>query len=340
MYRRDSDPKGPFGGDRRNERRQDDQDEPDLLKKRRSEGGAGYSDRDRRGHQQFSDDEDSDGRDRRSSDRQRGPGGYKRGGRSDSDDQGSEDEGDRRGFGGRGGDDKNQSEVIVKGLSWSAEQRDIEKHFSAFGSVSNVNLLKGPDGRSKGIAFVRFDSPSSVDGALSQNGTEFMSRTIYVEKTRPREDRNSGRQQGRSFGGSSGGGGGSRENNSTTVFVGNLSYGISEDALQDFFEDCGSIKAVRLPKDNDGKLRGFAYVEFDSSRGVQKAVEKNGEEFEGRNIKVDFQRQGGDRDRGGRGGFGGRGGGRGRGFGGGRGFDGGRGRGRGRPGIYQDLYDN
>ncbi|CAD8122964.1 unnamed protein product [Paramecium sonneborni] len=219
-------------------------------------------------------------------------------------------------------------EVFVKGLSFDATEQDIKEFFGECGSINSVNLLKGPNGNSKGIAFVRFSTEDAQSAAVEYSGSEHMGRTIVVEKTKPRDQRP---QQGGQQGGSG---------ESTTCFIGNLSFYATEDSLYPVFEDCGKIKEVRIAKDAEGKSRGFGYVEFFDNGSAQKGLSKTGTDVEGRAIRVDLanssQRSGGGNrgDRGGfgnRGGFGDRGGFGGRGRGGdrgGRGFSrGGRGRG-------------
>ena len=49
-----------------------------------------------------------------------------------------------------------------------------------------MNLLKGNDGRSKGIAFVRFADEKSLNSALEYNGSEMMGRNIVIEKSTPK----------------------------------------------------------------------------------------------------------------------------------------------------------
>jgi len=107
-----------------------------------------------------------------------------------------------------------------------------------------------------------------------------------------------------------------------------LSYNSSESDIRNFFSDCGGVKAVRLAKEPSGKFKGFCHVEFDDNDAASSAVKKNGDDLDGRPLKIDMSRPSGGGDR--RGGFGG-GRGRGRGdFRGGRGrggYGGGRGRG-------------
>ena len=47
-------------------------------------------------------------------------------------------------------------EVYVRGISYDATEDDLKELFTECGEVDSVNLLKGPNGMSKGIAFVRF----------------------------------------------------------------------------------------------------------------------------------------------------------------------------------------
>jgi RNA recognition motif-containing protein len=54
----------------------------------------------------------------------------------------------------------------VKGLSFQAYQSDIEDLFNPFGNVLSVRLLTRDDGKSKGLAFVKFSSKNSFRKAL------------------------------------------------------------------------------------------------------------------------------------------------------------------------------
>ena len=44
---------------------------------------------------------------------------------------------------------------------------------------------------------------------------------------------------------------------------------------------------MRIAKKPDGKLKGFAHVDFETKEGMEKAVEKNGNELQGRALKID-----------------------------------------------------
>jgi len=99
------------------------------------------------------------------------------------------------------------------------------------------------------------------------------------------------------------------------LFVGNLPFSTTEDALRTHFAQFGEVRQVRIMTDRDtGKPRGFAFVEMTNDEEAQRAVAAlNGKEFEGRSLTVNEARPRPER------GMGGGGGGRSGGYGGGHG---------------------
>lgn len=88
------------------------------------------------------------------------------------------------------------------------------------------------------------------------------------------------------------------------VYVGNLSYRMTEDELHDAFAQFGEIEEAILIKDRaTGRLKGFGFVTFTNEEGAKAALSMDGQELQGRKLKVNEARaktEGG--DRGGRGG--------------------------------------
>lgn len=76
-------------------------------------------------------------------------------------------------------------------------------------------------------------------------------------------------------------------NNQHTVFIGNLPFSTTKQELQEVFEKSGSITEIHIPVDRQtGKSRGFAFVTFETEEASQAALEMNGQEMNGRTIKV------------------------------------------------------
>ena len=109
------------------------------------------------------------------------------------------------------------------------------------------------------------------------------------------------------------------------LFVGNLSYSVTESDLRDAFSAEGhEVAEVKIVMDRDtGRPRGFAFVEMATDDGASHAIRSlNGRELMGRTLNVSEARErneGGGGGGGGRGGYGGGGGRGGGGYGGGGG---------------------
>ena len=74
----------------------------------------------------------------------------------------------------------------------------------------------------------------------------------------------------------------------TKLYVGNLSFNITEDALAETFKQAGTCVSVKIIKDGmSGRSKGFGFVEMATPKEAQDAIEKlNGVELEGRKIIV------------------------------------------------------
>ncbi len=99
------------------------------------------------------------------------------------------------------------------------------------------------------------------------------------------------------------------------IYVGNMSYEVSEEDLRLAFEEYGQVESVNIIKDKySGESKGFGFVEMPSKAEGQSAIDGlNGKEFKGRTLNVNEARPrtGSRSGRGGKGGGrGGRGGGR------------------------------
>jgi RNA recognition motif-containing protein len=67
------------------------------------------------------------------------------------------------------------------------------------------------------------------------------------------------------------------------LYVGNLTYSVTEDQLEELFSAYGGVKSVRIIGD-----KGFGFVEMDSIEEAEKAQEAlNGTEFVGRTLRVE-----------------------------------------------------
>jgi RNA recognition motif-containing protein len=95
------------------------------------------------------------------------------------------------------------------------------------------------------------------------------------------------------------------------LYVGNLPFSATEDLLRDMFAEAGTVESAKVITDRDtGRSKGFGFVEMGSDDEAQTAIEKfDGQDCEGRAMRVNEAKPMEPRSGGNRGG----------GFGGGRG---------------------
>ncbi|MGB0774710.1 MAG: RNA recognition motif domain-containing protein [Akkermansiaceae bacterium] len=76
------------------------------------------------------------------------------------------------------------------------------------------------------------------------------------------------------------------------IYVGNLSYDLNDNDLQQVFAEYGTVASARIIQDRDsGRSKGFGFVEMPDDGDAQKAIEAlNGQEISGRSLTVNEAR--------------------------------------------------
>ena len=193
--------------------------------------------------------------------------------------------------------------IFVGSLSWNVDNDRLEQEFAECGEVVSATVqVDRNSGRSRGFGYVHFTTSEAVEAALAMNGKEIDGRAVNIDKSTPRNQNAARENRANTFGDK-------QSPPSSVLFVGNLSFNVSEDQVWEAFSEHGDVKSVRLPTDRDsGRPKGFGYVEFsdiDSAKKAHSAMQ--GQDIDGRTLRLDFSQP---RDNGGGGFGGGRGGGR------------------------------
>jgi RNA recognition motif-containing protein len=102
------------------------------------------------------------------------------------------------------------------------------------------------------------------------------------------------------------------------LYVGNLTYGVTNSDLEQMFAAHGTVQSAQVIMDRaTGRSKGFGFVEMGSDQEAQAAIAAlNGQQVDGRSLTVNEAKPKSEGGGGGRGGYGGGSGGRG-GYGGG-----------------------
>ncbi|MCV4820301.1 RNA-binding protein, partial [Escherichia coli] len=73
---------------------------------------------------------------------------------------------------------------------------------------------------------------------------------------------------------------------STKLYVGNLSFRVTSEDLQEYFSSAGSVESANVVFDREtGRSRGFGFVEMATEDDANNAIAQfNGQEYDGRNM--------------------------------------------------------
>ncbi|NWR16546.1 RBM34 protein, partial [Emberiza fucata] len=174
--------------------------------------------------------------------------------------------------------------VFVGNLPVSCTVQVLTSLFKKYGPIQSIrfrSLIPAEDTVSKKVAaikhkvhpnaksvnaYVVFKEECGAQEALKENGTEIASgfhiRVDTASKTSSHDSKRS-------------------------VFLGNLSYDIRDDAVREHFQDCGDVVGVRVVRDRTTGLgKGFGYVLFENTDAVHLALKLNNSVLMGRKIRV------------------------------------------------------
>lgn len=159
----------------------------------------------------------------------------------------------------------------------------LAQEFASCGEVVSATVqMDRNTGKSRGFGYVHFATTEAVEKALEMNGQEIDGRPVNIDRSQQLDKSQVREKRAQTFGDEA-------SPPSATLFVGNLSFGVTEDTVWTFFNEWG-VKSVRLPTDREtGRPKGFGYVEFEDIEGAKKAYAgAAGAEIEGRAIRLDY----------------------------------------------------
>jgi len=181
-------------------------------------------------------------------------------------------------------------ELFVRNIGYNTTEEELADYFAKYGDVEVVKIVTDKNtGKSRGFGFLKFFEKKSAFEAMKDADNIIVGeRNLQIRYSN---------DKGSQMKGGNGGNNSAKKGPSTEfgIFVGNISYKCTENDLKKFFKDCGKVVDVRIAKKPDGKLKGFAHVDFETKEGMEKAVEKNGKELQGRALKIDQSTSGGNK---------------------------------------------
>ncbi|KAJ9088606.1 hypothetical protein DSO57_1021372 [Entomophthora muscae] len=144
-----------------------------------------------------------------------------------------------------------EGKLFLGGLSWDTTEEKLKEHFSKFGQIHDVVVMREPmTNRSRGFGFVHFLSAAVAGQALLEDHV-IDGKTIDAKKAVPKGTH------------------AEKFEKSTKIFVGGISHMVTEDDLMNCFSKFGNVLSANLMIDKEsGKPRGFGFVNFEDSSAV------------------------------------------------------------------------
>ena len=168
---------------------------------------------------------------------------------------------------------KGSGNIFIKNLDKAIDSKALYDTFSAFGHILSCKVAMDENG-SRGYGFVHFAEMESAEKAIkSVNGMLLNDKKVYVGLHVPRRERESKEEE--------------FKKNFTNVFVKNIPESVDDQKFAEMFEAYGAITSAALTKDENGKSKGFGFVNFEDHEAADKAVEEmNEKEIDGKALFV------------------------------------------------------
>ncbi|CAF3570641.1 unnamed protein product [Rotaria socialis] len=162
--------------------------------------------------------------------------------------------------------------VFIGGLSYKTDDQVFKDYFSKHGEIVDCIIMRDREGRSRGFGFVTYASSTMVDSLMAARPHVLDSREIEPKRAVPREE--SGKPES--------------SLSAKKLFVGGIRADtIDEKDLNEYFSKYGHIIEAVIMKTNEGKLRGFGFVEFDDYDPVDKIVLEKHHVIKGNPVNVE-----------------------------------------------------
>lgn len=177
-------------------------------------------------------------------------------------------------------DERDRRTVFVQQLAARLRTKELIAFFEKVGPVKEAQIVKDRvSGRSKGVGYVEFKNEESVPAAIQLTGQKLLGIPIIAQLTEAEKNRQVRNPE-------------TTGNNPNQIpfhrlYVGNIHFSITESDLQNVFEPFGELEFVQLQKEEQGRSRGYGFVQFRDPNQAREALEKmNGFDLAGRPIRV------------------------------------------------------
>lgn len=167
-----------------------------------------------------------------------------------------------------------QGNVFIKNLDVAIDNKALHDTFAAFGNILSCKVAQDEMGNSKGYGFVHYETAEAANAAIKNvNGMLLNEKKVFVGHHIPKKDRMSKFEEMKA--------------NFTNIYVKNIEQDVTDDEFRELFEKYGQITSASLAHDENGKVRGFGFVNYVRHEDAAKAVDElNDSDYKGQKLYV------------------------------------------------------
>lgn len=158
--------------------------------------------------------------------------------------------------------------VFVGGFPFHTSEATLQKDFAECGEITKILIPKDAEGKRRGIAFITFKTKAGVEAACKFDRTDYGGRILMVNKVGPPKKGKGDKGKGKGEKGK----GGSTVSFDHEVCVRGLPWSTTSEQLKKHFEECGEVENFKLLYNEEGKVRGSAFIAFKNEEGLKKAL--------------------------------------------------------------------
>jgi nucleolin len=164
------------------------------------------------------------------------------------------------------------TKVYVGGIPFYSSEDDIRSYFEGCGTITEINCMTFPDtGKFRGIAIISYKTEAAAKRALALDGADMGGLFLKIQPYKATQATRFTPEMKEGY---------------NRVYVGSLSWEITEEELKKFFSNC-NIKSIRLGMDKEtGEFRGYAHVDFSDSKSLKTALALDQSVLFGRPVRI------------------------------------------------------
>lgn len=167
-----------------------------------------------------------------------------------------------------------QGNIFIKNLDEQIDNKALHDTFAAFGNVLSCKVATDEHGRSKGYGFVHYETAEAADNAIkSVNGMLLNDKKVYVGHHISRKERQSKLDEMKA--------------QFTNLYIKNLDTEVTQEEFSELFTRFGNVTSALVATDEEGKSKGFGFVNYEKHEEAQKAVDElHDTDFHGKKLFV------------------------------------------------------